>query len=366
MAVNLFRNGINTTYSYSEFKDNEFILENNGSRINFKSPLELDPSFDNKEFDIHFLAKKNIIENEIFQVFLNTPSKKRVGWLIPAISLNSTDHDYSTNQHFLKYAFAAIKEILQSTDEQIFRNHLDSDQDDFTITDLLHESTAILIISNETLDDTHVFDIDRASPSLVKRGYIKLGQFNPDDIKLEIKSKDNNGKFYVDLLSKEINGYELISELLNSSVAFEKKPVFQFFLIYQVFELLIDDIFKNEQDKLIAELNNCRYDTGKSKEVLGKIQNYSSEKKRMELLVYKYSMRSDRMDDLKLQCNQLLGLINRDTEHNFQGYFYNLRNFIFHQYRDFPESGNSTLEELISTLLEVLSDILATYKVPSS
>lgn len=365
MVVSLVKSGVNTTYNYSAFEDNEFVLKNKESKITFKSPLELDSSFDNKEFEIYFLAKKNIIENEIFQVFLNSPSKKRIGWLIPAIALNSVDHDYSENRHFLRYAYAAIKGILQSSDEEILRNQLDSDHDDFSIMDLLHDSTVILIISSETLIDGHVFDIERASPSLVKRGYIKLGKFSPDEIKLDIKSKEKSDKIHIDLLSREIDGSELISELLNRSLAFEHKPVFQFFLIYQVFELLIDSIFKKEQELLIDELNNCKNDTGKSKEVLGKIQNYSSEKKRMELLVTKYSSHSDKMDDLKQQCNQLLGLINRDSENNFQGYFYSLRNFIFHQYRDFPESGNSILEELISTLLEVLSDILATYNVPS-
>ncbi len=96
-------------FEFSKFIDGRIVLSSGTSDdIFIDTPLDLDPEFSSKEFEVHFLSKKDVKENDIFQVY-DEGRGKRVGWLIPVMSLASAEHDYAENEHFLKAANFAIK-----------------------------------------------------------------------------------------------------------------------------------------------------------------------------------------------------------------------------------------------------------------
>jgi len=74
--------------------------------------------------------------------------------------------------------------------------------------------------------------------------------------------------------------------------------------------------------------------TQQNKEVLEKVQKHT-EKKRISLLVNKYTSVNSKLDSLK---NFVTNYFWRSEEGgiDFHHYFYSTRNFIFHQFRDFP------------------------------
>lgn len=343
--------------------EENFSLENDdGEKIDLDIPLKLDPSFKDKEFEVHFLAKKNVIENDIFQVF-NCEFDKRIGWIIPSISFGSNNHDFANNPHFLKYAYIGVREALRYLDESIYSQSLNYDENKFGFSDIFHDSTVLLIISKETLIDGVQFDIDRASPSLIKYGYIRLGKINPEEIEF-IAESPNNTKLQIELISSELKSHQLISELLNFSFAYEPKSIFKFFFIYQIIELLIDDIYKNEQEKIVDDLVKAKGDSGLTKEALEKMKNFMSEKKRISLLVGKYANINGELNQLKYLCNNLLRSLKREEAEGFHDYFYTIRNFIFHQYRDFPPQSEVLLESIVKEFVDIIPLILSRYKHP--
>lgn len=337
----------------------------NGNSIEIHSPLTLDNSFEGKEFKLFFLAKKDINENDIFELHSSAHSK-RIGWVLPITSLCSTEHDFDSNPHFLRYAYIAIREALSNLDEDVYSHAIESDAQTLSLVDIFHESTALLIISQETLPEGLDFDIDRALPGLLKFGYIKMGNISPDSISYTSNALPSNGKLLLDLTSEKIQSYKLISELLNTSFAYEKTMVFRFFFLYQIIELLIDDVYNHQQETIIDSLNAVKGDSGKTKEKLEQLNQFLSEKGRIKLLVDDYAKIGNELDSLKKSCNSLLSSLGRDQGAHFHQYFYKIRNFIFHQYRDFSSENEDMLDDIVKDTVDVLPKILSRYCYPTS
>ncbi|WP_040614490.1 hypothetical protein [Oceanimonas smirnovii] len=363
MPVKVNHLGSETWFKMVEGENSEFILKHNSGRsITIETPINLDKSFEKGDFEVHFLAKKNIKENDIFQVYCREKDF-RIGWIIPTISLSSSLHDYADNEHFLKYAYIGIRESLKKIDSKIFTNCLPEDVNEVLYSDIFHEETVLLIVSRATYKDGYDFNIDRAIPSLIRNGYVSLSVRSPDEIQHEVNSSMNS-RLYLEQVSKDIDSFSLIGGLLNHSFSYEVKSVFKFFFLYQIIELLIDSVYQNEQDKLIDELVGTKGDTGKTKEVLEKMQKFMSEKNRISLLVNQYAGIQGELNDLKYSCNILLQELGRDTSENFEGYFYKIRNFIFHQYRDFPNEGEVKLNDVINDFVNLMPSILCKFKLP--
>ncbi|WP_238598959.1 hypothetical protein, partial [Pseudomonas savastanoi] len=74
------------SYSDEGFKlsDSKGLYED----ILLSTPLTLNCEFSNKEFEVFFLAKKDILENHIYQIY-DDSRKARIGWCIPVNALDS-------------------------------------------------------------------------------------------------------------------------------------------------------------------------------------------------------------------------------------------------------------------------------------
>lgn len=177
MSVTAIVGGEKLQFELDDFdlKNSTFDLRdtsNRGIKLSVYFPLQVDKSFDNKEFLVFFLAKNELHENEIFQVW-EARHDRRVGWCIPINALDSREHDFSTDIHFLKYAYVGIKTAFRTLNEEIFFKRPNVDvSDQVRLTDIFHESTALLVISKETLEED--FDIGRWLPALSTFGYFLL------------------------------------------------------------------------------------------------------------------------------------------------------------------------------------------------
>ena len=362
MSVNILRDGREFEYKLAEDhgNGNSFSLQDeNGNKILVEIPLALDGSFSDKLFDIYFFSKRNIKESDIFQVYVREKDT-RIGWLIPTLALSSTFHDNAENEHFLKYAYIAVRESLRCLNKSIFSHTVDGNEGRVGFADIFHDFTAILLISRETLSESIQFNVHRASPSLIRYGYVQLGASDPGRVRLN-RDAPTGQRLYIEQISHSINNEELISELLNYSFAVEDSPVFKFFLLYQLFELLIEEIYRIEQTDIVNELVTVRGDSGKTKECIEKLNKFMSERSRLSLLIQKYTQPGINLAELQRLCNSLLKNLGKEEGDSFQEYFYRVRNFIFHQYRDFPAAEISSLEAIVDELLDVLPCILAEF-----
>lgn len=367
MTIKAISSGKNLELDFASYSEDGFRLvetQGNCDDVLLSTPLPLDPAFDEKDFDVFFLAKKGILESDIFQVF-DERRKTRIGWCFPINALDSVDHGFSQDIHFQKYAFSAIKNALTIVDGKIFTNEIDLDSGfQIRLGDIFHPNTAILIISRETLDNYRAFEIECAMPSLIRYGYVRLSNTSPDEIAL-IGIRPESSRIQLKLISPDLKNHQVIDSLLHAAFAYEKKPILCFFYLYQIFELLLEEIYQSEQSKIINDLILASGDSSKAKDAIEKAQRISSEKKRIGLLASEYSRSQGKLKELKDSCNALLRALGRNGGQNFEDYFYSLRNFIFHQYRDFSVENEKLLEDVLCDVRDWLPDMLYSFKKPT-
>lgn len=332
--------------------------------LSFVTPLALDPDFSDKPFEVHLLIKKNVRENEIVIVNDKSLDGRRIGWCIPINALDSRDHDFSENSHFLRYAYKGIECLLASDVSSVFLNPEKSSTGyPMKFSDIFHPYTCLLVISRETLSSPDYFELDRYMPSLISYGYLKLTDRNPDEMAWTVPSGDKKlSSIALGRVSAELRDADIIVSLMQTAIGFEVRSIFRFFYAYQVIEMLMEEVFMAEQSSILSEYRDSVEDLSGAKEVIEKLQRITSEKKRLGLLIDEYSDCSRDLDDLRLSCKAFLGSVGRPAGDDFKTYFYGTRNYIFHQLRDLDYDKEELLSGVIMDFMNFLPNLLGSYR----
>lgn len=366
MSLSLTINSVSTNYSYKGFDNGNFVLNiAAGSEIvEIATPLPLDTTFHDMEFDVYFLIRKDINESDIFQVIDSNDT--RIGWCIPTNALGSDLHDYASNIHFLRYAYKAIEGALKKLDDNLFKvdaNYNANNQINFS--DLFHPYTALLVVSRSNITTKGaLFDFERALPSLIGYGYQPLTAKDPSLLK-HVGLNPAGKKLKITLTSQDVENNELINSILTSILAYEDNPTFRFFYLYQIFELLIENILKIEQEDVIEQLYQAKLDPARSREILRELKDMIGEKDRIKLLIEKYSSCNSDLEDIREACRNFLSSVGNVSGTSFEDYFYPVRNFLVHRLRELPPAGSAPLSNIVLHTLYLLPRILFNFKKPA-
>lgn len=190
------------------------------------------------EYQHIMLAKHDGSEKEIAQVYLSRKSSQnRVGWLIPVLSLISTEHDFAEDKYFQKHAYEIFKKV---------------NGDEF------YENTYILIVSerlwfnlNGNLEKESLF---------VALAEFGLYPWSKDDLCVTYKNKlahPIEKEIVLDLsFSLENNSDGYIASLLHNTLKYEENEYARFMYIYQFFELTMEFIFYREMTEYRKNKNH--------------------------------------------------------------------------------------------------------------
>lgn len=260
----------------------------------------------NVDYLIGLYSKFPADEKDICQVFLGAKvGDNRIGWIVPLLSLLSTEHGYENNKYFRKHAYEAFR-FLKNKE--------------------LPENTYILVASKRILEKL--------------TGDDELGSFGLSFAEFGVYPYFDKASEYENKLSNEIGSeisvskgfdYELsrgyIKLLAQSIIQTERNSYARFMFLYQVFELAMEMVFYSYIDKF-----------KKGKSHLGiireKISELSSERKLIKIL---YSMGGIDEYDVSLadKAKEIFGGYKDDSY--YKGTYksdmiYELRNTIVHSY----------------------------------
>jgi hypothetical protein len=364
--ISLAYHGSHVSYSLRGFLDPELWLsatESDASDLLVTSPLPIDDAFKEKDFDVYFLVNSSTKESDIFQCW-NRTANRRIGWIIPVAALDSAQHDYSKNEHFLRYAWVAMRLALASEQASVFCRKVDvAGRAEISFSELFDPSTALLIVSKETLADTCEFEFERAAASLASFGYVAPS--SSDLLSLQMLMPLPTGpKLYYDLASAEVGGSSVISSLIQGAVT-SQSEVLRFFYLYQIIELLIERVFVEEQADILRDLVSASGDSSRTKDVLYRMSEIANEKRRICILINQYTKIRDPLDPLRGACSDFLRIVGRTPGSTFENFLYPVRNFIFHQFRQVPAAALEVLEDINRELLRALPMFLSSFSVPT-
>lgn len=336
-------------------------IESDASEVLVVTPLDVDDTFKDKEFDIYFLVNTSVKESDIFQCW-NRAANRRVGWAIPVVALDSDQHDYNKNEHFLRYAWVAIRLALTSERGVGVRKRVDvAGRVEVSFSELFDPSTVLLVISRETLTESCEFDLERAAVSLAQFGYVDMQTGDPAGVRLAM-SLPVGSKLYYELASPDVGASSVIASLIQGA-ATSHNEVLRFFYLYQVIELLIERVFVEEQANVVRDLISASGDSSRTKDAISRMGEVANEKRRISLLLNQYSCIRDPMDALRGVCSDFLRIVGRAAGSTFEEFLYPVRNFVFHQFRQVPPEALEVLGDINRELLKALPPFICSFRV---
>ena len=341
----------------SEVRDVSFVLE---------SPLKLDDDHDSLEFQISFFRRQNLKENSIHQVYLSGPAGKRIGWLIPVNALSSSEHDQAENKFFLKYAYSAHKAIAQSLTPEQLAAALAHNGASITLAELFESDIAVLVLSVDNLANLSDFSVSRIVPSLVAYGYVPASVSEGGAVAVLAAPVEIEGRLKVSLISSDIENPELIERLITLAAASGTSRISQFFFLYQIIEYLMDAVLRHRLPAVArAMIGGVKAgQTGSLREDIEALQDQFREKKRIELLVSHYCSTPPSVAKLGRASQNFLEAVGPLEKQGVEA-LYAVRNFVFHQTRNIPESQIDLLDDVVEEFIAFIVDLVTSYRLPS-
>lgn len=332
----------------------------------FVPELDIDAEFEICNFQMEILHNKrnDHVENDIYPVFV---SKKRIGWIFPIQALLSTEHDQSSNQYFLKYAYVALCLLINNieSDEQI------EIPEQFNLEDYYDCMDSVLILDTENCRSIDNFNLDDYVVSLFKLGYSFHGIGNISSTiekpnrRLNLKAQStelNKIPYIVQLFKKQIPGEQIQQEDEDALITNVPEGFSTFHIYYQLIELLITVIFEKKFKDFVNCLNE---DAGKLFDERDKLDKMVSEKRRVIWLFNSFTTVSEenkRM--LDEECVKLLAVCRKKYTYKVAEDLYAVRCLLVHNLYILSDEGNFILKELNNCFLDVLIDMVMTFHTP--
>ena len=306
---------------YDEIIEIPYILRDNDQNGNvFNEKI--------KNYGYKIFHKQNFQENDIFQIH-ESSIDRRIGWLMPISSIISKSHDFADNPHYCRYAFIAYQLLIsyEISDEELYTKEFDT-----LINEKFIEDDAVIFIYDYTLTkDVGDFKVENYYASFYMYGYyLKSGYLNPYCL-----SSPQNGKIKIKRTSDIIVNKDYLDKYFNQ-LFIEENPFVKFHLLYQIIELLIEDILIYSLEYTIYKFKNKKIYTRSLREQISKVE---AEKDRIILLSNWCNVASDKYSDLHNLCNTFLQNKGRDPI-DFPQSLYAFRNFIVHDFRYMTEDKN--------------------------
>ncbi len=123
-------------------------------------------------------------------------------------------------------------------------------------------------------------------------------------------------------------------------------------------------VFEKEQLKIVEELLTVQNDPVKTKDVLEKVRDLSSEKRRIRLVANDYMSAPVSVAPLHEACKEFLRSTGNADNQNMHDSLYSVRNVLFHKFRDVPDSAKHHLSALSKAFMLYLAELLPVFQVP--
>lgn len=344
-----------TIYDEIRYEDGVFILTGeDAGEVIIESTLKYDVDTDITKFEVYIVHNNISSENNIYRL------KKRdenVGFVFPVYSAISDSHDYAEDKIFLRYAYASILNYFSSLEKKVAVNLEEGNAFD----KLFEGDENFLVFFKEDINDSNLFpggfQLEDYYPCLLENGYSII----PNKYMSPLLPSGKNIKLKA--CSKEIEYKEYIVLLFKILIPQTKDELARFHMLYQVIEALIDNVFRIEFKEFIYNLSQNNETTYLSEEK-EKLSELTSEKTRIRKLFGNYSsIESTKRESLNDICTRILSKASceNDISLELSDKLYKVRCLLVHNLYKI-KNDNQDLEELNNCFLEVLVDIVTSFK----
>jgi hypothetical protein len=333
-------------------QNSTFRLSDESGEFEYDFKYVLQKAVVDHEYEVHLLFRKNIKNEEISEL-IDKESESRIGWSFPVEALTTSDHSFAENEHFLRTAFGAYRQILKTATF----SESDATSDQYLDKLLFLDPDTVIVCLFRTFIDTKLpgFDFRDYYPALYRFGITTEKTENLSDFSDPLTDRLSLAK-----ISQDLKGEEFVGELF-ATLIYEPHYLARFVVLYQIIELCLERILLRELDNLTDSIRKRDIYV---RDIRAKLESFESEKKRINKLFTDYQRKKNDYirDQLKNVSDTFLESIGLtvDKSVGFPDTFYSVRNTIFHNFRGISKglSHINTINDLFSHLV---SDLVMTY-----
>lgn len=354
-SIDTERRHTKTSVSFIFKRDSNsfWVLDDEKNQIGeINTILPLDDEYKLEDYEIILLhnARRECTESSIYQVMVDDT---RIGWIIPIVALNSKEHDYADNKHFLKYAYIAWLYLLNDCNVTM------QNFEEFEVFSQYQEDISILIMDRENCKKITAFRYSDYIVSLFENGYSMHGTGN-----IFFDNKKRHKHIRLRRQSKDLDDIKYINELFKKQIPQEESAVSRFYIYYQIIEILIAKVFDDSFKRLLKQINTDSTDLYDKKEELNDLAN---ERYRVNLLFHEYGkVDSQVKENLDKNCRDLLERTGGRMGASMPDVLYQVRCFLVHRMYLFDETTEKILEEIDNLFLEGLIQLIYSFKSPEN
>ncbi len=307
--------------------------------------------------------KRNVLENDI-RIVRTKVDDNIAGWLIPLSALESVDHSKAQDTHYQQAGSIAVSLIFESLVRDQSTILKKTAPGFCKLTELLHDSCVVFVYNKKVIPWFE--DIPINSSLFYLQGYFRREVNNLGSVRC-IAPVDAGDKEIIKLgrPSEAIDNQQIIHSLLNYSFAEEESPVLKFFFLYQIVELLIQQVLGEEYSIFLADIAESGLSV---KQLQKKIKNRmegDGQGKRVVKLFNQYSQVSKEATDyLSSSVKNFLDCIEKGESgsDDIFGALYEVRNCIFHDFGGIQwKVSDEIINDLVNATLSILDDVLKTF-----
>lgn len=343
-----------------------WVSSTQNEHLHFKCyfPLKIHADYIDKPFRLYLFKNQFYAENDIFQIF-DMDEKVRMGWVFPLQALVSCEHSYIDNIHFLKYATKAMHLLLKDSNKLLDGPiRLPNVESTIHIDEIYKPDDIVLILSSDSVPKLEQFDINLYLPALYKYGYYRKCE---NAVFLNKYIKENyqqlNAKIKIRPLVNDTINLSYITTLYSESLIHEKHHLVRFLMLYQIVEMMMECVFKQELKKSLKGLGNLQGgDTVNYYKEREKLLAVTKDKYRLNILFEKVKISEILKTNFINETNNLLNKLGTDQENTAQSALYTLRNILLHGYSNFPKKYENMLLKVLFILEDLLIEMILTYK----
>lgn len=347
------------SYKYDE-EEGIFVIdsENKDTQLRCIPGIQVIKEYNPNRFEYVILhnERDNCTENSIFMVTVGR-SRSRIGWLFPIQALESNEHKCKDNVYFQRYAYIAYCLLLEDINDLGYRQF----NSEIKLSDYYGDDIHLLIIDHDNTATIENYNLDDYIVSLFEYGYSFSGKGNL----ISNVSYSELIKLNLLKLPTLLQKISAIPVMFKTSIVREYNAEFsRFYAYYQLIEILISVVFDEELKHFVTILSK---DNKKLFELKDKLNDITTERKRVVWLISNYSRISSELSTgLNSLAIKLLVSNGKQTKDSMADNLYSTRCLLVHELYRVDESSENTLRELNDLFLDLILEILKTFKSPYS
>lgn len=316
-----------------------------------------------EDFTVRLLKRHVTRESDIFQVF-DGDEGSRVGWLIPIAALESVEHGMAEDQYFCNYAFAAYHVLLAGGVSPVREPDANADGV-YRISDFYDDEATAFVVSLKAIEKLGFedFKVEDYYACLFRAGWSVSTE--PGDLSFSSRVAILSGgkKVNVRRIAPALRQENYVRDLLEKPLLRSSEPIVEFFLLYQVFELLMQYVYELRYVGIVKEYLLAPKPTlTLVKNLFDKIKESSTDKSRMIALCGGQHFPSGlEYGGLRDACNKFLSKMGLDDANDIPSLVYPIRNKLVHELRAVSADALGVLPEVNDELKDLVAQMMVRF-----